>query len=586
MKFIFKFCGKKSLFVLILASFVIVVLDLIGIALIFPFLNLFVSPENMMQNKFMNRIYETLDLNSVDEFVYIIGLILIASYIFKFVLKTTSLSISYRIYADLTYRLSTYLFNGLLKAKYALFTEHGASEMITIVNAQTVHAVICLESIVKVLNEIVFLLLVIIILSLVNFEITLWVVTLFFIFGISLYFGLIKKIGAYGRIHTNLNVLVYKYGYAMASSIKDIKIMSLENNYIKKFSGIWKEYSYNDSRSKVVKGIPADLSETMIFVGVIFVCIYLLATNQVVKDVIPLLGVLAVSAIRLLPSFNRITANINQFKFYKASLKLIVDLNEKLKKHEQSIRHLYLPFKENLEVKSLSFQYGDKIILDSVSLKLNKGESCAFVGVSGSGKSTLLDVLVGLREPKSGSFYLDGISFDPFNTDALRNYVGYVPQNVSLIDETISFNIAFEESYNVEKMNRVLSIAHLDKFVSELELGLDTILGENGVRVSGGQKQRIGIARALYREPEILVLDEATSALDTKTERKLMSEINQLSKDKTLIIVAHRLSTVENCNTINLLDNGKIIARGNHLELLEKSPEYRTFYYQQEQEEK
>lgn len=240
-------------------------------------------------------------------------------------------------------------------------------------------------------------------------------------------------------------------------------------------------------------------------------------------------------------------------------------------------------FENTIEIKELTFCYGENIILDAISLTLRRGESCAFVGASDSGKSTLLDVLVGLREPMNGEFYIDGVKFDPFNTDALRNYIGYVPQNVNLIDESIAFNIAFESDYDEDKMQRAISIARLENYISELPSGLKTILGEGGVRVSGGQKQRIGIARALYREPEIMIFDEATSALDTVTERELMQEINQLSGDKTLIIVAHRLSTVEQCTVIHLLDSGKIIARGSHLELLEHSSEYRTFYYQQVQ---
>ena len=174
----------------------------------------------------------------------------------------------------------------------------------------------------------------------------------------------------------------------------------------------------------------------------------------------------------------------------------------------------------------------------------------------------------------------DQVNFGP---DALRNYIGYVPQNVNLIDESVAFNISFEIDFNKDKMQRAISTARLDDFVSGLPDGLRTVLGESGVRVSGGQKQRIGIARALYRDPEILIFDEATSALDTVTERELMQEINQLSGDKTLIIVAHRLSTVENCKAIHLLDNGRIIAKGSQAELLESSAEYRTLYYQQEQ---
>ena len=559
-------------------------LDLIGIALIFPFLNLFIAPDSALQNEYVNSAYNAIGFQSVNSFVNFVGFILIFAYVLKLIIKTISSAVSFRIYADLTYRLSLFLFKGLLEARYAMFTEQPVSEMITTINAQTIHSVICLESFVRIVNETLFLIVLLGVLFFINPGITFMAIALFATLGAILYFGLIKKIEEFGNIHSRLNILVYKYGYAMANSIKDIKIMRLENNYISKFSSIWHEYSHNDSRSKVLKGIPPDLSETIIFSGIIIVCLYLLATDQFVKDVIPLLGVLAVSAMRLLPSFNRITNGYNQYRFYKPSLLLVEDLINKIDANRQDVTHVKLPFTTSLEVRGLYFRFAEKTILDSISLMIVRGESYAFVGASGAGKSTLLDVLVGLRESDDGKFYLDGTQFDPFNTDALRNYIGYVPQNVNLIDESVAFNIAFEKDYDEGKMRRAISIARLEDYISELPSGLDTIVGESGIRVSGGQKQRIGIARALYRDPEIMIFDEATSALDSVTERELMQEINQLSGDKTLIIVAHRLSTVEKCTVIHLLDEGKIIARGSHAELLMNSPEYRTLYYQQDQE--
>lgn len=584
MTFILKFCGKKSLAILLAISFLILLLDLIGIALIFPFLNLFIEPHSALKNEYINAVYQALGFQVVNDFVYFVGFILIFAYILKLIVKTISGAITYHIYADLIYRLSQFLFKGLLNAKYSLFTEQGASEMITTVNTQAVYSVICLESLVKIVNEITFLTVLLVIMFFVNPSITILAVILFISLGAILYFGLIKKIEAFGKIHSRLNILVYKYGNAMANSIKDIKIMRLEKNYISKLSEIWHEYTHNDSKSKVFKGIPADLSETIIFTGIISVCIYLLFTEQVAKDIIPLLGVLAVSAMRLLPSFNRITGSYNQYRFYKPSLALIDGLVDKIKRNRQNVEHLELPFTHSFEAKNLSFQHAEKIILDNLSFTIKKGKSYAFVGASGAGKSTLLDILVGLRESSNGEFFLDGAKFDPFSSDALRNYIGYVPQDVNLIDESIAFNIAFEKNYVQKKMQRAISIACLENFVSQLPIGLDTILGESGVRLSGGQKQRVGIARALYRDPEILIFDEATSALDNITERELMEELNKLSGEKTLIIVAHRLSTVETCDVINFLDNGRIIAQGTHAELLKNSIEYQILYNQQAQE--
>ena len=583
MKFLLSFGGNKSLLILFFASFMILALDLLGIALLFPFLNIFVEPLSILKNQYINKVYQWIGFNNASDFVFAVGVILIVLYIFKLIIKTILNKIRYRTMADINYRLSSHLFKGLLEARYSLFTEQSVSEMINIVNAQTVHSVICLESLVRVLNEITVLMVVFGFFFYINPGITLLSILLFTVIGIALYFGLVKKIEEFGKIHTRSNVLVYKYGFAMANSIKDIKIMRLEKKYINKFSEIWQEYSQNESRSKTAKSIPLDMSETLIFCGMVSVCLYLLVTKQDVKNIFPFLGVLAVTAMRVLPSFNRIISGFHEYRFYMPSLILVNDLINKIKTNQQEIKHLRLPFLKNLEVQGLNFNYTDKKVLKSISLMIEKGDSIAFVGASGAGKSTLLDVLVGLREAATGTFYLDGVKFNPFNTDALRNYIGYVPQNVNLIDESLAFNISFEVSFDSVRMQRAIGAARLDGFVSGLSDGLHTILGESGVRVSGGQKQRIGIARALYRDPEILIFDEATSALDTVTERELMQEINQLSVDKTLLIVAHRLSTVEKCRIIHLLDNGTIIASGSHAELLKCSSEYQALYYKQGQ---
>jgi ABC-type bacteriocin/lantibiotic exporter with double-glycine peptidase domain len=392
MNFLLSFSGKKSLAILFFTSFAVLILDLVSIALIFPYLNLFIAPDSALSNRYVDYVYQILGLKSPAEFIYAVGAVLICAYLFKLVLKTVLNGIKFHTIADVTYRLSSHLFKGLLEARYALFTEQGVSEMINVVNAQTIHSVICLDSFVKVINELSFLLIVLGIILYINPGITILSILLFALLGLALYFGLVKKIEVFGKIHSRLNVLVYKYGFAMANSIKDIKIMRLENNYINKFSEIWLEYSQNDSRSKTAKGITGDLSETLVFSGIILVCLYLQMTNQDIKNMIPFLGVLAVTAMRVLPSFNRIVSGYHEYKFYKPSLTLVNDLNNKINAHRQAIEHLELPYAKSFEIRGLSFSYGDKKILDAISLSIEKGDSIAFVGASGAGKSTLLDV--------------------------------------------------------------------------------------------------------------------------------------------------------------------------------------------------
>jgi ABC-type bacteriocin/lantibiotic exporter with double-glycine peptidase domain len=229
-------------------------------------------------------------------------------------------------------------------------------------------------------------------------------------------------------------------------------------------------------------------------------------------------------------------------------------------------------------VRNLEFSHGDRPVLIDVSLIIRKGSSVGIVGLSGSGKTTFLDVVAGLRRATGGRFLMDGQEFDPFRSDALRSLLGYVPQNVTLLDDTIAFNIAFDNQPNPDRLRAVARAARLETFVHSLPAGFSSMVGENGVRISGGQKQRIGIARALYRDPAILIFDEATSSLDNVTERELGNEIAALAGEKTLVIVAHRLSTVVRCDVIHVFEEGHIVCSGTHAELLVRCQAYRKLY--------
>ena len=558
MRFLLSFAGNSNLIIMLCASFIILFLDLLGIALIFPFLSFMISPETVLNNQYINNIFIFLGFSSTGDFIVMIGCLLVLLYVLKLLAKTTLNAVRHHINGDITFRLSSHLFEGLLASRYSLFTDKSASELVTIINAQTVQCVLCLEAIILIANELLFFFVILSVGFYLKPVIAISSLVILCGIGLVVYLLLVKKITLLGKIHATLNIIVYKYGFATANSIKDIKIMRLEDNYIEKFKGIWKDYTRNNAKSKTYKGIPADFSEVLIYIVLVLVGLYVFVNGQAFNELIPILGVIAMSAVRILPSFNRIVGGYNEYKYYQHSIYLIKDLLQKIKIHRQQITPLQLLFNKSIYIDGLSFSYGDKKIIDSISIDMEKGGSYAFVGTSGAGKSTLLDVLVGLRKADAGVFSIDGVNFDPFNTDALKRLVGYVPQSVSLIDESISFNISFEKNYDKEKMKYVISLARLDEFVSNQQDGLETFLGESGVRVSGGQKQRIGIARALYRDPQIIIFDEATSALDAVTESEVMDEISRLVGNRTLIIVAHRLSTIEHCDFLYCLEKGNL----------------------------
>jgi len=285
---------------------------------------------------------------------------------------------------------------------------------------------------------------------------------------------------------------------------------------------------------------------------------------------------MALCAMRVLPAFGRFTGYYSGFKYTKTYLDKLQSFYEELAAAHQDVKSVVLPFNESLVIRNLNFSYGDKQILRDLSMTIRRGSSIGIVGASGSGKSTLLDIVTGLQEKGSGEFFLDKEQIDPYATNAIRRHVGYVPQQIALIDESIAFNISFSHDYDAEKIRKVLKVANLDAFVDTLDEGVDTFVGEAGVRLSGGQRQRLGIARALYRDPEILIFDESTSALDNITEKELSDEIQALAGNKTLIIVAHRLTTIMHCDVIYVMQDGKIVASGNHADLLKSSSLYRA----------
>ena len=582
MKFLIRFCGARTLIVLSLSYLVALTLDFVGIAVVFPFLSLFINPSLAHSNKVAARLYQWGGFTTDSRFVMAVGVVLIIGFFVKLVAKTLVNRIRFRVVNDVGHRLATRLFADLMGAEYALFTEQSTSEMVVIMNSHSIHSSICFESFTNVLNETLFLLLLGILFFVINPLMAAIIIGGLAVTNATVYFALASRIDKMGKRHAEYCTQVHRFGFAMANSIKDVKIMGLEAQYNNRFDELWLGYSGNMARSATVKAIPRDFAEFLVLGALVATCLVIAIHGYSLAAIVPMIGLMAVSAMRALPSFNNIVRGYNEYKYYRSSLAMVEGLFHEARERKQQIAHLNIPFERELAVTNLRFGYNGKTVLDNLTFVIGKGEAIAFVGASGVGKSTLLDVLAGLRNPTGGRFVLDGATFDPFGTDALKRKVGYVPQNVTLVDESVAFNIAFSHEYDRAKMSLMLRMAQLETFVAELPEGIDTLLGESGVRVSGGQRQRIGIARALYRNPEILIFDEATSALDTVTERELMQEINRLSGDKTVIIVAHRLSTVEHCTAIHLLESGKIIARGTQAELLQRSPEYRSMYRQQQ----
>ena len=370
------------------------------------------------------------------------------------------------------------------------------------------------------------------------------------------------------------------------AGIKDIKILGREGYFLERFSNHSAKFSKLQAWVAVIGQLPQYFMETVAFGGVIALILVLLSLGQEGSKIIPLVSFFVFAGYRLMPAFQEIFYGVSSVQFNRASLdKISRDMSEETTAPPVfQKRELPTPLvlRERIALENMSFYYpySRQIALSHVSLEIPKSSFVGLVGPTGGGKTTLGDVLIGLLSPSEGRMTVDGVEIRGNNVWNWQRNIGYVPQQVFLYDDTVVRNVVFglpDERIDRTRVEEVCRIANLHDFIEqELPNGYDTPIGERGIRLSGGQKQRIGIARALYHDPEVLVLDEATSSLDGITEKAVLQAIENVAKKKTVIAIAHRLTTVKNCDTIYLIDKGAIVARGTYEELMERDEQFRA----------
>ncbi|MBO5210045.1 MAG: ABC transporter ATP-binding protein [Lachnospiraceae bacterium] len=364
---------------------------------------------------------------------------------------------------------------------------------------------------------------------------------------------------------------LYKWIDQSVMGIKEIKIANKENYFINEYAKCGAGYVSAVQRYNLYNATPRLLIETVAIAGMVLYMMIQLLNGAGVVDIMPQITLLAMVAMRLIPCANRINNHLTSISYFEPFFMGVSDnLQDEIRDetidydaetYQKKIDVKKLDIREKIELKNITYKYPntDVLIFDDADMEIPIGKSVGIVGTSGSGKTTVVDILLGLLQLQSGEILADGIEVREHYKEWLKN-IGYIPQTIFMIDSTIRKNVAFgyaDEDIDDEKVWQALKEAQLDEFVRGLPDGLDTSIGERGIRLSGGQRQRIGIARALFEDPEVLVLDEATSALDNDTEAAIMESINRLHGRKTLIIIAHRLQTIEKCDMVYRIENGK-----------------------------
>lgn len=365
---------------------------------------------------------------------------------------------------------------------------------------------------------------------------------------------------------------LYKWIDQSVMGIKEIKVANKENYFINEYAKCGAGYVNAVQRYNLYNATPRLLIETVAIASMILYMMFQLLGGTAVTEIVPQVGALAVAAMRLIPCANRINNHLTSISYFEPFFMGVsdnlqdeirdesIDYDESAYQHKNHVEKLEI--KDKIELKDIVFKYPntDVLIFDHADMEIPVGKSVGIVGTSGAGKTTVVDILLGLLQLQSGQILADGVEVREHYQSWLKN-IGYIPQSIFMVDSTIRKNVAFgygDDEIEDDKVWRALREAQLDEFVKGLPEGLDTGIGERGIRISGGQRQRIGIARALFEDPEVLVLDEATSALDNDTEAAIMDSINRLHGKKTLIIIAHRLQTIEKCDMVYRVEHGKV----------------------------
>ncbi|MBF0570624.1 MAG: ABC transporter ATP-binding protein [Candidatus Omnitrophica bacterium] len=558
--------------------------EIIGIGLILPLIALLGRPGLLTTNPTLSKVYNFFHCPPFSQFMIAIAFGVLVVFVVKNIILFFLSYWQTRFINEKQVFLVSRLFRAYLMSPYSFHLKVNLAQLQR--NLAAVNGVMqfLVLQIFNALTEIVLVACLFIVLLLTNALLTIVVVA---VLGVSMFFYLRffrNRLYRWGENYNRNMALLMQQMNQGLGSIKEAKLLGKEYFFANQYQYYWEQIAQQTTKSDVVTKSPRLFIETVVISLMMAAMIIYLSTGQAPERIFTTISLFAIVAIRLMPSLNRISAAWGTIKGCMPVFATIYDdlVNcEKMgtiqQKRTQEGQQITFQEKITMDVIDFSYESTKKLALEHVSLTILKNSTVGFVGPSGAGKTTAVDIILGLLEANSGEVKVDGINIQR-NLRAWQKKIGYIPQAIYLCDDSIKTNIAFgvnPADIDEEKVRQALRLAQLDEFINCLPDGLETTVGERGIRLSGGQRQRIGIARALYNNPQVLVMDEATAALDNETEHDFMDALNNLSKDKTIIIIAHRLTTVSHCDKIFFLKDGKLIAEGKYQQLLSNCPEFR-----------
>ncbi|MDH3348293.1 MAG: ABC transporter ATP-binding protein/permease [Desulfobulbaceae bacterium] len=571
---------------LIFAILIVGLLETGGIASIMPFMAVLSSPQMIETNPYLSYTYTVVGTTNSNQFLFFLGSMVLLVLIISNTFSAITNLLLYRFIYFRGHGLSCRLFREYLHAPYSFFLNHNSADLVKNIITENHRVVVgVISPIMQIITRVIVALC---IFSLLIFMDPLLAIIIFSVCG-GLY-GIIYKISkktlaASGQKAAEAQGMRFKLAGEAFGGIKELKLLGRESEYLKRYTLPSYNFAACESKSQAITFLPKFALETIIFGGILLIMLYLIGIKKDMANVLPMLSLYAFAGYRLTPAFNNIFNALSQIRYHSASLDIILNHIQltpvtNSEKNKSTFLNKEILLRNELTLQNITFSYpkSSSKVIEDLNLVIQANTNVAFVGKTGSGKTTLFDLILGLLTKNTGEIFVDDHQLTDDNLHLWQQNIGYVPQQIYLADDTVSRNIALgvpDEEINNEAIIQAAKLADLHNFVTkDLPQDYSTNLGERGVRLSGGQRQRIGIARALYHDPEILVLDEATSALDGLTENVIMQAIHNLSHKKTVIIIAHRLATIKECDVIHVLDHGHIIASGTYNELMTSCPDF------------
>lgn len=568
-KSVFKVFDGKQKRNLVGMAFLILInsgVSLLGVSVLLPFIQAVMSPEELLENDIIRWAYDLLGLKNTDQLIIALAIGIMIVYVAKngFIIFMNNMQYRFSYYGkrEMQDRLMKYY----IRKDYTFFLNHNSAELMRDINTDPEMFYAAVLNMLQLASEVCVSGIMVIFLVVTDPLITLGVVLAMAVMVLLFLKKLRRILAGFGDDRRKYNANILQCMQQAFGGIKEIKIANRESYFEGEFIKQNGLYTYVIKQNSFLSSVPKPIMEALCIVGLmgaIIVEISITSTNP--TEFVGTLAVFAASAFYLLPSANKMAEYLASIIHNGVVIHKIGEEYGKIRDMdlEQTKEQNYSPvsLEKEIRVEDLTFSYPDaeEPVLSHVNVTIPKNKSVAFIGPSGAGKTTMVDLILGVLKPQEGKITVDGRNI----SESYRGWhdkIGYIPQTIYMLDDTIRNNIAFGKGEDVrdEDIWEALRQAQLDEFVSSLEDGLDTMIGEAGVRLSGGQRQRIGIARALYRKPEVLVLDEATSALDTETEAAVMEAIDGLQGTLTMLIIAHRLSTIKNCDMVYHVENGGV----------------------------